>query len=85
MKQHGIFFGVFGALYLVWTRVSERFAEPTDRSPRSRSRRRESALILPSTLDLVPPNAPAPERPSGVDALLKELGLFAAGMVLPTR
>jgi hypothetical protein len=68
MKQHGIFFGVFGGLLILWVRFESRLLGPaegglgTRRYPRRRAG--DAALV-----DWI--------------ALLKELALFSCGFALP--
>lgn len=74
MKQHGLFFGVFGGVYLLWARWSLRWAggRGTGRKPRWRpaggsNLRKEGAGGATSDLR----------------GLLKELPLFSLGCLLP--
>jgi hypothetical protein len=74
MKQHGIFFGLFGAGYLVWVRGCEWLAavsalsqQPGVRSGRGRA---EFGLKGPTSL-------------TGLTPLLRDLGWFVLGWLLP--
>ena len=74
MKQHGIFFGLFGAGYLAWVRRCEWLAATSVLSRQSGVRRsRERAEF-----DLEGPAARA-----GLTQLLWDLGWFALGWLLP--
>ncbi|HWX21602.1 MAG TPA: hypothetical protein VN578_16995 [Candidatus Binatia bacterium] len=56
MKQHGIFFGIFGAVYLVWKRVLERLAELEDaRKWRGPSFRRAATVAAVPTAGVAAP------------------------------
>lgn len=70
MKQHGVFFGIFGGLYILWVRwLSYAFGVRDTRKPRWK---RASGSIYKDEATLV--NWPN---------LLKELALFSAGCILP--
>jgi hypothetical protein len=72
MKQHGVFFGLFGGIYLIWVRCGVQWAggRGTGRKPRWRP-------AAGSHL--------RKEATAGVDwrGLIKELTLFSSGCVLP--
>ena len=72
MKQHGVFFGVFGGIYLIWVRWGVQWAggRGTGRKPRWRP-------AAGSNL--------RKEEAAAVDwrGLIKELTLFSSGCVLP--
>ena len=68
MKQHGVFFGMFGGVFLIWERVAPRLLGPGNGglgSRRSPRRRAGEAIALDWT------------------ALFKELAVFSAGCLLP--
>lgn len=68
MKQHGVFFGLFGGVFLIWERCSARLLGPGNGGLGSRRapRRRAGEAM---TLDW--------------SALFKELAVFSAGCLLP--
>ena len=68
MKQHGVFFGLFGGIFLIWERCSARLLGPGNGGLGSRRapRRRAGEAIA---LDWA--------------ALFKELAVFSAGCMLP--
>ncbi len=68
MKQHGVFFGLFGGVYLIWERCAPRLLGPGNGGLGSRRapRRRAGEAVA---LDWA--------------ALFKELGVFSAGCLLP--
>ncbi len=68
MKQHGIFFGVFGGLCLLWVRFEERLLGPADGGLGTRRFPRRRAGEVASV---------------GWLALGRELALFGGGFVLP--
>ena len=68
MKQHGVFFGMFGGVYLIWERVAPRLLGPGNGGLGSRRAPRRRAGE-PIALDWT--------------ALCKELSVFSAGCVLP--
>ena len=74
MKQHGLFFGLFGALYLLWVRVGEWLAAAGVRTqqPGVRSLRERNELALTG-----------PASRAGLARLLRNLGWFALGWLLP--
>lgn len=68
MKQHGVFFGIFGGVFLIWERCSPRLLGPGNGglgSRRAPRRRAGEAIAL--------------DWP----ALFKELAMFSAGCLLP--
>lgn len=68
MKQHGVFFGVFGGVFLIWERCSARLLGPGNGglgSRRSQRRRAGEAIALDWA------------------ALFKELAVFSVGCLLP--
>lgn len=68
MKQHGIFFGMFGGVFLIWERVAPRLLGPGNGglgSRRAPRRRAGEAIALDWS------------------ALFKELAVFCAGCLLP--
>lgn len=68
MKQHGIFFGLFGGLFLLWVRFEPRLVGPGNGGLGSRrSPRRRAGEVVPV----------------GWSGLFKELGCFSAGCLLP--
>ena len=74
MKQHGIFFGLFGAMYLVWMRGCEWQAATSvlNQQPGSRRVRERSGFDLKGPASL-----------AGLTRLLRDLGWFALGWLLP--
>jgi hypothetical protein len=74
MKQHGIFFGLFGAVYLAWVRGCDWLAASRVRSqqPGVRSLRERTGYDLKGPASL-----------AGLGRLLRDLGWFALGWVLP--
>jgi 4-amino-4-deoxy-L-arabinose transferase-like glycosyltransferase len=74
MKQHGIFFGLFGAVYLVWVRGSEWLAAASvlRQQPGVRSLRERAEFDLKG-----------PDSLAGLTRLLRDLGCFALGWLLP--
>ena len=68
MKQHGVFFGMFGGVFLIWERCSSRLLGPSNGglgSRRSPRRRAGEAIALDWS------------------AMFKELCVFSAGCALP--
>jgi general stress protein CsbA len=74
MKQHGLFFGMFGALYLLRVRVGEWLAAAGVKSqqPGIRSLRERTGFSFGS-----------PASRAGLARLIRDLGLFAVGWLLP--
>jgi hypothetical protein len=74
MKQHGIFFGLFGGVYLVWVRGCEWLAATSvpNQPPRGRSLSRRARFDLQGPASL-----------AGLTRLLRDLGWFALGWLLP--
>lgn len=77
MKQHGIFFGIFGGLYLMFSHLYE---------PHGIKERRERDALGPAG---TPRGSPRPSRygaklrPIEWPELFKDLALFSAGFALP--
>ena len=68
MKQHGVFFGMFGGVFLIWDRIAPRLLGPGNGglgSRRAPRRRAGEAIALDWS------------------ALFKELAVFSAGCLLP--
>jgi hypothetical protein len=74
MKQHGVFFGLFGALYLLWVRYSEWRAA-------AMMRRQQLSVRRPRQQTGSEITGP-PSRPS-LARMTLDLGWFALGWVLP--
>jgi hypothetical protein len=74
MKQHGLFFGLFGALYLLWVRGGEWLAASGVRSqqPGVRSLRERNGHALTSSASR-----------AGSARLIRDLGCFTLGWLLP--
>lgn len=74
MKQHGLFFGLFGAVYLLWVSGGEWLAASGVRSqqPGVRSLRERTGLSFKSPASL-----------AGLARLIRDLGCFALGWLLP--
>jgi hypothetical protein len=74
MKQHGLFFGLFGAMYLVRVRGGEWLAAASVRSqqPGVRSLRERNMFELTG-----------PASRAGLARLIRDLGSFALGWLLP--
>ena len=74
MKQHGLFFGLFGALYLLRVRVDEWLAAASVKSqqPGIRSLRERKAVDFAS-----------PAARAGRNRLIRDLALFGLGGLLP--
>ncbi len=74
MKQHGLFFGVFGALYLLRVRVGEWLAAAgvKAQSPGHRSLRERTEFSFAG-----------PASRTGLMRVILDLGLFALGWLLP--
>ncbi len=74
MKQHGLFFGLFGGLYLLWVRGGEWLVASRVRSqqPGMRSLRERKAFALTS-----------PASRAGLTRLIRDLGWFALGWLSP--
>ena len=74
MKQHGLFFGAFGALYLLRVRVGEWLAASgvKTQQPGVRSLRERTGFAFTG-----------PESLASLARLIRDLGLFALGWVLP--
>ncbi len=68
MKQHGVFFGMFGGVYLIWERISARLLGPGNGGLGSRRAPRRRAGEA-TALDWA--------------TLFKELSVFSAGCLLP--
>jgi len=73
MKQHGMFFGMFGGLYLIWVRWGAYWAggRGTGRKPKWRPASGSNRKVETS--------APITDSPG----LIKELALFSLGCLLP--
>ena len=74
MKQHGIFFGLFGAIYLAWVRGCEWQAATSvlNQQPGGRSRRERAGVARKGSASL-----------AGLTQPLRDLGWFALGWLLP--
>ncbi len=93
MKQHGIFFGIFGGVYLLWRRAGDwltgRLVEVPLQSARSRSSRADSGeqrrrALIPSRRGRLRPDLRTPGRLKGeVLRVLRDEGLLAGGFLLP--
>ncbi len=87
MKQHGIFFGIFGGLYLVWRRVGDwltgRVVEVPLRSGRSHGGERRRAVI-PSRRGRLRPDLKEPGRFQGeILQVIRDAAIFAIGFAVP--
>ena len=68
MKQHGVFFGMFGGVYLIWERVAPRLVGVGNHGLGSRrSPRRRAGEVIPVAWS----------------GLCKDLAVFSAGCLLP--
>src|ERR1035441_9850506 len=74
MKQHGLFFGLFGAVYLLRVRTGEWLgaAGARSRQPGSRSQRQRTGFSITG-----------PASSAGLGRLARDLGWFALGWLLP--
>jgi len=75
MKQHGLFFGLCGAIYLLWTRTRSWLANELEESPLSSTSpaaRRSSSV----------PSSPTRLKPE-LRRLLRDAGLFLLGGLAP--
>ena len=74
MKQHGLFFGLFGAVYLLRLRVGEWLAAAGGKSqqPGIRSRRERTGLTFAG-----------PASRTGLARLVRDLSVFVLGWLLP--
>src|ERR1039458_2048426 len=74
MKQHGLFFGLFGALYLLRVRAGEWLAASGVKSqqPGIRSQRKRTGFTFTG-----------PTSRYGLARLIRDLGVFALGWLLP--
>jgi Dolichyl-phosphate-mannose-protein mannosyltransferase len=74
MKQHGLFFGLFGAVYLLRVRTGEWLAAAgaNGRQPGIRNPRERSGFSLTG-----------PASSAGLGRLVRDLGWFALGWLLP--
>src|ERR1035441_3520981 len=74
MKQHGLFFGLFGAVYLLRVRTGEWLAATggKSRQPGNRSPRERTGFSITGTASS-----------AGLGRLVRDLGWFALGWLLP--
>src|ERR1039458_483777 len=74
MKQHGLFFGLFGAMYLLRVRMGEWLAAAggKSRQPSSRGLRERTGVSITG-----------PASSAGLGRLVRDLGWFGLGWVLP--
>jgi hypothetical protein len=74
MKQHGLFFGLFGTLYLLWVTGGEWLAASRVRSqqPGVNSLRERTQFVFTS-----------PAALAGLERLIRSLGWFTLGWLLP--
>jgi hypothetical protein len=74
MKQHGLFFGLFGAVYLLRVRTGEWLAAAggKSRQPGSRSPRERPGFSIAG-----------PASSAGLGRLIRDLGWFGLGWLLP--
>ena len=92
MKQHGLFFGLFGGVYLLWVRMAQLLtgellevsaapARPTSGAERGAAPRE---VLIPARPGRLKPELRPPGRlKAAIRDFSRDLGLFALGWLLP--